>query len=1439
MEEKLLNLTNPQKNIWYLEKFYSNSSLNTICGTAFINEITDFSLLEKSVCHVVKNNYSFHLKITLDNNEPKQYYKVMDYEVPIIDVNSKEEYSKYINNVISIPFDIYNKNLFKFFIYRFPNGYSSFSLVIHHLIADSWTLGFVCNEIIKNYFNLKQNLSLLSYDNTYLDYINSEQEYMKSNRYTKDKEYWENQFKTLPESITIPKSINKTSIENSCKANRITYTVEKAVVDKIHDFCKTHKISEFNFFMALYGIYISRVCKSNNFVIGTPILNRNNFNAKHTCGMFISTVPFKFQIDSELSFNEFCNIVGKNSIGLLRHQQYPYSKILDYVRENSAEIPNLYNVLISYQITNAHSSSETGINYDTTWSFNGNCSDPLNIHLFDINDSGSLNIAYDYQLDMYQDSDIAYMHNRILYMITQVINNSSILLKDIDILTPEENKKILVDFNKTDLEYDINSNVIELFEAQAAKISDKIALVSNGKSFSYSELNKSANIFANFLKNKHNVKPDDTIGIILNRSSNLIVAILAILKCGANYMPIDPDYPQERIIYMLENSKTKVVITNNLTEEYIPVNHNCINIDLFNNTYKLNEKDTENINIKISPKSLAYLIYTSGSTGNPKGVMITHRNLHNFVLGMKNAIDFNPDKVCVSLTTICFDIFGLELWCSLCFGLTMVLANEEEQNDITALNKLCLPNKVNIIQTTPSRYSALLSKGTDLEFLNNITDILVGGESLPKNLLAKFKKLSKANIFNVYGPTETTIWSTLKNLTNTNFISVGKPIANTQCYILDKNLKPLPYYCPGELYIGGDGVTNGYLGRADLTAEKFIPSPFKENAKIYNTNDLAYYTPDGDIVHLGRTDFQVKIRGYRIEVEEIENRIIHFPGVTNTVVIPNKNNKYLYCYYVSSEQINPSKLASYLLKYLPNYMIPAYFKRIDKIPLTPNGKVDRKKLPPIEETKQTNIEPAKTKTEKLIASILGKILKNDNLDINTPFLSLGIDSLGLIELQTALLHYNLNITTQTFYRYPTIKKLAKRIDSHEEYYTETDYQIPDSFKHKDDETKNVKVLVNEETLGNVLLTGANGFIGVHVLHELLNSTNVKIYCFVRGTSKIHALSRLKESYEFYFNKDITKYFNNRIFVFNGEIIYDNFNLPQADLDTIIANTKTIIHTAAIVKHYGDFEQFKHSNIDGTRRIASFAYANKKRLIHLSSISVSGNYLVKQDNHNVDFTENDLYIGQHYTKNVYVNSKFDAEKVIYSYMEKGLTAEVLRIGILSGRYFDGAFQKNITANAFYSRIKSLIELKHISYTNLEQHIEFTPVDLCVKAIVLLAETKSAENKVFHLYNDNLVSIKDIITVLKEFNYDITPMDDESFKEYILKVADNKDSSNELQGIINDINFDNSDEVLNYNFSVNISAKYTKNYLNLLNFEWPKLDKDYLIKIFKYMKKVKFI
>ena len=376
-------------------------------------------------------------------------------------------------------------------------------------------------------------------------------------------------------------------------------------------------------------------------------------------------------------------------------------------------------------------------------------------------------------------------------------------------------------------------------------------------------------------------------------------------------------------------------------------------------------------------------------------------------------------------------------------------------------------------------------------------------------------------------------------------------------------------------------------------------------------------------------------------------------------------------------------------------------------------------------------------------------------------------------------------------------------------------------------------------MGNVLLTGANGFIGVHVLYELLYNTSSKIHCFVRGDNLNHSIERLDNNFNFYFGLSIKPFLGNRLEIYNGHIVEDNFKLSQKVVDFLAKDVNTIIHTAAIVKHYGNFELFKKTNIDGTRRIAEFAFKNKKRLIHISSLSVSGNYLVKQNNKNVDFSENDLYIGQHYTKNVYVNSKYDAEKIIFSYMEQGLTAEILRVGILSGRYLDGFLQKNISENAFYGRIKSLVDLHCVSKEMLDQKIEFTPVDLCAKSIVLLASSKKAENKVYHLYNHNLYTINEVLDVLKKFDVNIDVVSESDFENKILNISKDENANKSLKAIINDISIGRSGLALDYGFTVNLKSDYTQNFLSKFNFTWPKNDFIYLIKLIAYMKYVKFI
>ena len=556
MEKDVYELTNPQKSIWYTEQFYKGTAINSICGTAIINESVDFNLLKSAINHIIKSHKSFSLKFIIENNFPKQYLADVTSSIDLIDVDSIKELEDFRKSVLKDPFDVEGNSLFKFYIFRFPNNHGAFMLNIHHLISDAWTLGFVSNEIIKNYSNLKNNLPLLNYESSYLDYITSEQAYLHSDKFIKDKDYWNAVFSDIPEIATLPgTSSNKISLD-SCIANRKMFQLDKSIVDSIHIFCKKHKISVFNFFMAIFGLYIGRVCNLDTFVIGTPILNRCNYKDKNSTGMYISTMPFKIQISNDITFNDFVNIITRDSLNMLRHQKYPYQNLLEDLRKENNNIPNLYNILISYQITNAKN-NESNIDYTTEWTFNGNCADPINIHLYDLNDTGELNLCYDYQTAIYTMYDVDSIHNRILHIIHQILHSDAILLKDVEIVTPEEQQQLLSDFNKTEFTYDDALTVIDLFEEQVKNTPEKTALVSNNMSFSYEQLNKKANMLAHYLKDTCNIKPNDIVGIMLNRCPEMIIGLLAILKCGATYLPIDPEYPKERISYMLENSHTR------------------------------------------------------------------------------------------------------------------------------------------------------------------------------------------------------------------------------------------------------------------------------------------------------------------------------------------------------------------------------------------------------------------------------------------------------------------------------------------------------------------------------------------------------------------------------------------------------------------------------------------------------------------------------------------------------------------------------------------------------------------------------------------------------------------------------------------------------------------------------------------------------------------
>ena len=999
LTKDVYNLTSSQNSIWVTEQYYKGTSINNICGSAIIQEKINFDYLKKAIQIVVKKHDGFWLKFKIKDSELIQYLDdKRTFNIETIKLKDEKDLTNVINKIAKTPLELEDSVLFKFYLVEFNDGHGGFIPVTHHLITDGWSFALISNEVINTYSQLIENKEVKSNSiYSYLDYIQSEKEYLKSEKFIKDKAYWDDLFQEVPEVASIPGS-KSNSNSSSCEANREKFKLTSKTVSDLKNYCKENKISLYNFFMAIYSIYIGEITNLNDFVIGTPILNRSNFKEKHALGMFVNMVPFKINLDENLEFKTFIKQISSNSMGMLKHQKYSYQHILENIREKNKNIPNLYNIILSYQISNAHQYGDN-LNYTTNWVFNGCCANDIDIQLYDTNDEKELTISYDYKKSKYSKSDILNMHNRILHIIEQVILSENIKLSDIDIITQKEKNEIL-EINK--MNYNKNIPLISYFENQVKKTPNTIAMVFENKTMSYKDLNEKANSLACVLKSK-GIKNNTIVGIIQDRSFEMIIAILAVLKAGGAYIPIDPNYPFDRIKYMLSDSNCKLLLGENI-KVYSDIE--SININLSNDLYNYNSDNLINIS---KPDDLAYLIYTSGSTGKPKGVMIKQQNLSNFYNSIISDIEYlslNKNLKIGSITTVSFDIFVFETLISLCCGLTLYMTNNEEQKLTKLLENLIYKNKIEILQTTPSVFNFHLDNIADINNLYSLKYLMLAGEPLSKSLVDKIKKLlPNITIYNGYGPSETTIFASTKNVTDSKHISIGKPVANSNIYVLNKNNKLLPKGVIGELFISGDCVGKGYINNEKRTNLSFINDLFYPDQTMYASGDLGYYNSDNDLICSGRIDNQIKIHGLRVELSEIENIIASIPNITNVIAAKKTiNNRDCLCaYYTESKPVNITIIKRKLIKKLPLYMVPQYIIKLEKFYYTPNGKIDKKMLPEpqLNEVKTKKINPENDIDKKLL-NIVSTILQNKNINLADTLIDLGGDSLSAITIATKI-----------------------------------------------------------------------------------------------------------------------------------------------------------------------------------------------------------------------------------------------------------------------------------------------------------------------------------------------------------------------------------------------------------------------------------------------------
>ena len=1068
-----LPLSFTQERLWFINQLEGNSSLYNISRVMNIEGELDIEAIQKAICHLIERHESLrsnfinqegkpYLQINLENTGYLEIIDLRGASNPNSNLSSSNGESNPDSDRISsggvsnpnsdrIPtpilggvltpemediieekrnkvLDLENDRLVQFTLIQTSDSENILVILIHHIISDGWSMGILEKElsILYQEYRANQTPSLKPLPIQYADYSAWQREYLQTHKLESQLHYWTQKLQAIPPLLELPTD-NPRPLQQTYQGKKIPVHLDQQLINQLQKLSQDQETTLFMTVLTAFSILLSRYSNQDDLVIGTPIANRHySEDVEQVIGFFANTLPLRVNLDDDLSFAELLLQVKQTTIEASENQDLPFEKLVEEINPvRSLSYNPVFQVMLAWNNTNFTRQQNNLITRSQRLQTPSNqilVNAKFDLSLAFSQTKENIRAVLNYNSDLFSEARMNRMVEHLLVLLKSIVNNPQQKISKLDILTQAEKKQILIDWNQTAVDYNLEQCIHQLFEEQALQNPDNIAVIFEEQKLTYQQLNEKANQLAHYLITQ-GIKVESKIGIYLERSVEMIIAILAVLKAGGAYVPLDPNYPRSRINYILEDANIDILITQKKLNTNFNLDIFIINLDE-EKTIK-NESKTNPVN-QVNNDNLAYVIYTSGSTGKPKGVLIEHQSLCNLSLTKQKYFNIESKTRVLQFFSLSFDGSVWSIFPTLIGGGTLVIANNEQQINTDELGKLIVDKKIEIIQIPPS----VLSHLSELNTID-LKRIIVGGEACPLKLAQKWSQ--SYQFFNAYGPTESTVCATISSIkSDDNGVNIGKPIDNTQTYILDTNLQPVPISVTGELYIGGVGVARGYLDRPDLTAEKFIDNPFGEG-KIYKTGDLCRYLPNGNIEYIGRIDNQVKIRGFRIELGEIESVLQQYRDIKETIVIAKEKNngdKYLVAYLIANNIVSPQKLRDYLKGKLPNYMIPSGFIFLEQFPITPNGKVDQKALPDIdyqENREQEYVLPT-NETQRQLVDIWQEVLDVEKIGVNDNFFSLGGNSLLATQV-VAKIRTNLlvDLPLRDLLEYPTIGELADRL----------------------------------------------------------------------------------------------------------------------------------------------------------------------------------------------------------------------------------------------------------------------------------------------------------------------------------------------------------------------------------------------------------------------------
>jgi amino acid adenylation domain-containing protein len=1036
--EKLLPLSTGQYNIWLENQLYPNDISNHSNFVAKIQEKIDLEAFQRAVWKLVEYHDVIRTLISVSNGIPARRVLPADHvklEIEECSGFSEGEIKDLIQKKLKKPFDLTNEFPIRFCLYRLSDEEYYLQLVEHHIALTMSGYVQIPIDLAKLYISESSGKEshFPAKKGSFCQFVQKHLEGLVGERSKSDRDYW---MRYLEGELPSPRLPFDIQIANpSSFTNRVYHcSLNEALMSKLKEVTLSKEISFYTLMTAAFQVLLSRYTNEKEIIIGIPNDERRE-PFKEIIGYTANTLPLRGKITSNLEFSTFAKNIGRDIRSMLKHRLYPLTNLMDSLREErGASFSELFKIIVVSQIIKEYPEiSAFGVEKENvSINIDGLIYESIGVgHLnagrFDlalgiVETHQECVVSFHYNEALCNKPDIQSLAHNYLKILEEIADNPDQKIGQISII-PEEEKQLQLDkWNSTFVEFEQEKSFVECFEDQARTRPEAIAVVFQEKEISYATLNHAANQFARHLRDL-GVGKETLVGIGLDRSVDLIISILGILKAGGGYLPLDPSHPQERLQFMLKDSGTEILITDSSQQSFRSFQGKKILLD--RGLEDIVKKDSGVLSIcHDSPDRLSYVLYTSGSTGKPKGVEIIQRALDNFLAGMQQKLNLTYSDRWLALTTISFDISNLEILLPLRQGATLVLGSREIAMDPSLLVETIEKKRITFAQATPATWQMLV----DFGWLGtpNLT-ILSGGDVLSQTLANRLVHLS-GTLWNMYGPTETTIWSSMKKIEKSpEKISIGRPIANMLFYILDEEKNLLPIGITGELYIGGLGLARGYRNRPELTAEKFIELPY---GRLYRTGDLARYLPNGEVDFLGRIDTQVKIHGHRIELGEIEEVLKKCPGIKEAVVIVREDtpgDTRIVTYYTGYE--NEGEIKRTLGAYLPSYMMPSAYVQMTEFQLNTNGKIDRTTLPiPNYSLKKSDSISPRNATEMEIATIFEEILKIENMGIEDNFFALGGHSL-LVARAVAKLNkqFHINLPLKTLFEKPTIALVAKEV----------------------------------------------------------------------------------------------------------------------------------------------------------------------------------------------------------------------------------------------------------------------------------------------------------------------------------------------------------------------------------------------------------------------------